>query len=215
MFKIGKVSFSCLPKCGHSSLNYFINTNRKLLEKINKEINILILRDPTERLISFYCDKILNLSYNAEDKIDNVPFKIQNDIGINIDYNNSSFQDFINILCKINLNSCDPHLKRQITIYNKDINYDLIINVKDFNSTFINYFKKIDKNFIFNPNKKQKNKTIRIETNINVSNYNINDFKVMNGVPSNNSLFLNDSIIYKINELFNEDILLYNKLIIN
>ena len=65
-FNINNVYFYCSPKCGHTFINWFIEENKKLLSEIDERINILILRNPIDRIISFYCDFILNLSVKSE-----------------------------------------------------------------------------------------------------------------------------------------------------
>ena len=60
---------------------------------------------------------------------------------------------------------------------------------------------------------KKTNKTIRKDININVSKYNISDFKRLGGVPKRTDLFLNENIIKIISQLYDADIKLHDFLI--
>ena len=218
-FNINNVYIYCSPKCGHTFIHWFINKNKELLSQINKRIDILILRNPIDRIISYYCDFVLNLSVKSELKANKKKkFEIEVGNAIDIKYDKSSFTDFLNILYKTknvyNLETCDSHIAAQYCCFNQVNKFNLIVDTTELATKFKDFFKNINKNFVFKFENKHKNKTIRDDNiNINISNYNIEQIKKLGGVPSNNKLFLNTESTLLIYKIYYTDINIYNKLL--
>lgn len=218
-FNINNVYIYCSPKCGNTFIKWFIKENKELLSKIDKRIDILILRNPIDRIISFYCDFVLNLSVKSELK-SNKKNKFEIEVGnsINIGYENSSFTDFINIIYKTknvyNLNTCDSHIAAQYCCFYKVNQFNLVVDTTELETKFKDFFTNINNDFVFKFENKHKNKTIRNkDIKINISNYNIEKIKKLGGVPSDNNLFLNRENLILINKIYYIDINNYNMLL--
>lgn len=218
-FNINNVYFYCSAKCGHTFIKWFIEENKKLLSEIDEKINILILRNPIDRIISYYCDFVLNLSVKSELKSNkNNKFEIEVGNVIDIGYEKSSFTDFINILYKTknvyDLNTCDSHIAAQYCCFYKVNQFNLIVDTTELENKFKVFFTNINTNFVFKFENKHKNKTIRDkDIKINISNYNIEQIKKLGGVPINNNLFLNRENLILIYKIYYIDINNYNMLL--
>lgn len=218
-FNINNVYIYCSPKCGHTFIHWFIEENKKLLSEIDERINILILRNPIDRIISYYCDFVLNLSVKSELK-SNKKNKFEIEVGntIDIGYENSSFSDLINIIHKTkdvyNLNTCDSHIAAQYCCFYKVKQFNLVVDTTELETKFKDFFTNINNDFVFKFENKHKNKTIRDkDIKINISNYNIEQIKKLGGVPSNNNLFLNRENVMLIYKIYKIDIEMYNTLL--
>ena len=113
------LNFYCTPKCGISSFKYMITNG--IFDKvfyIKNPINVIIVRNPWDRLISFYIQKIVISKVTSFSKL-NDPSLLH-----------KSFEDFIDILSKININNIDFHLSPQSTNVEK-IKFDMVINLSN------------------------------------------------------------------------------------
>ena len=240
MIKYKKLNIIGFPKCGVSFIHNLIKYNKDVLDNLENEIYIIIVRDPKNRMVSFYCDKILNLSYDSIGKKNQgnqyeaqccCVYNFINGketmryVNGSIDLRNSSFEFFINQLYKNKDINLEPHLLSMSKHLNKIINdnnelrsknIDLIISIndRDFNKKILELFNKngcnIDLNFI--KNNYNSNKTIRNnDINYYIGNKCVKDLRDIGGIPKDNNYFFNKETLEKIKEIYKNDYNNFNK----
>ena len=135
---------------GHFNQNKYFVTIENIYEKYPNYKKILVFRNPLERIISFYKNKILISKEDNHIDIDSL---------IMID-NNISFGKFIKLLEIVKPNKFQHHLIPQTTYINKDW-IDEIIDLRDLNSFLSKYS---DINYCLNKTSKDINLEISEET---------------------------------------------------
>lgn len=210
-----KLKFYCTPKCGISSFKYMITHG--IFGKVfnmGKQTNVIVVRSPWDRVISFYIQKIVISKVTSFNKLD----------GSNL--LDTSFEGFIDILSKVNIDEIDYHLSPQ-SINVEKVKFDMIINLSNIDEEIKPLLKLVNNpNFqikrLNNTSEKKltinKGGSIKQKENPNHRRDIVveNAFKLKPkellevGIPKDYSYFYNEELIDKVSKIYQKDIDKFN-----
>ena len=226
---IRKLKIKCSLKCGTTfihSIKYCLERDN-LLNNITIDKNIIILRNPYERIISYYLNKLINTKGYRKPQWHKNPVKQYetdcNNIHFFIDqkykklYNNYyfydlSFKEFLNILFTIDINHLEPHLLPQKYILNEsNIDEFDIIDLNLLTDTLIDYFQLQNINII--PYLKNEANSTIYDNKLDIccGNWKLNNYKEK-GTPNNKNIdnYFDEELFNKFNNYYKDDIDIFN-----
>jgi hypothetical protein len=215
IYNNNKLKFYCTPKCGISSFKYMI-AHGIFGKRFNmgEQTNVIVVRSPWDRVISFYIQKIVISKVTSFNKLD----------GSNL--LDTSFEGFIDILSKVNIDEIDYHLSPQ-SINVEKVKFDMIINLSNIDEEIKPLLKLINNpNFqikrLNNTSEKKlkinKGGSIKQKENPNHRRDIVveNAFKLKPkellevGIPKDYSYFYNEELIDKVSKIYQKDIDKFN-----
>jgi len=226
---IGKLKIKSSLKCGTTfihSIKYCLERDN-LLNNTTINKNIIILRNPYERIISYYLNKLINtkgyrkpLWHKNPDKLydtefNNIHFFIDNkykNLYNNYYFSDLSFKDFLNILFTINIDHLEPHLIPQKYILNEsNLNEFDIIDLNLLTDTLIGYFQL--QNININPYLKNEYNSTIYDNKLDIycGNWKLNSYKEK-GTPNNKKIdnYFDKELLNKFNNYYKDDIDIFN-----
>jgi len=108
----------------YSKSKHFIESEKRFIKHEGKDfLKIKVIRNPFERAVSSYIHFLEMLANKHKE--------INNNFGIGYQKMDYSFAEFLNLLEKIDINSCNIHWRQQFHFIEKRIKFDHIIYLKD------------------------------------------------------------------------------------
>lgn len=221
---IGKLKVVTSLKCGSTFLHNikFCLEKDNLINNITMDKQIIILRNPYDRIISYYLNKLINskgkrcpiwhknsvmeycTDFNNIYQLIDDKYKhlYEQELLINL-----SFTDFLDVLFKIDINHLEPHLLPQKQILNDtNLNTHDIIDLNSLTDTLINYFNLHNINIIPYLNNHYNSTIYNKSLNIYCGDWKIKDYKD-NDTPNNTIYnYFNEEMLNKFNNYYKDDI---------
>lgn len=197
------------PKCGISHAKKYFGS----INITDDDFKFIIVRNPYERIVSFYCQKIVNYSH-GEKKIPHYceVIKINKDLSHYKYFEiepNISFENFIKDLELRDIFKMERHLKPQVYDI-ENILFHKVVRLENFNEDIKVVCEELNIDYdtiIKKPIENTYNKTNEIKDFVYDKTP---KWFLKNGIPSNYNLFYNSEIREKVYKIYESDFKILN-----
>lgn len=197
------------PKCGISyAKKHFGNINIP-----NDDYKFIIVRNPYERLVSFYCQKVIK--YFLTEK--RIPHYCEvSKINKGLEYytyfeidSNISFKDFVKDLSTRNIFKMERHLKPQVSGI-ENILFHKVVKLERFNEDIKEVCSELNIDYESLMQKPIENTYNKLDSIKETVFDRTPTWFLENGIPNNYELFYNDEIKKLVYEIYQSDFSIFN-----
>lgn len=194
------------PKCGISFVDKYLKNHTK-----DFEYKYIIVRNPYNRLVSFYINKIvhqgLSGEYPPKEGMKTYKSSYENEVliphygGL---YTNVTFEQFLQDLKYHNPNHLERHLRPQ-TNNVENMTFDKIVKLENFEEDMKEVCEKLEIDYVKMINHKKPNSFPKKKFDENIFYDKLPDYFRENGTPENINGFYNDELREIVQKLYKND----------